>query len=630
MLWGLARVLLFLFTLSVFVPWTLSLAPDELDSSWTLVMEWAHFQHAQFGTDLVFTFGPWSFAIVGHFPGIFPWVVVVWTLFGVAFFAAVSRIADYAIRKPWPAFAWLFLVIWFAGGAYTQMQDVRLFAICWLPLVLYFCVDDSTWEWRKLLLAAAMALACEIKFSVFFVAAPVLWVVSVDQLFRRRLPSLLLIFIAAYLAFWFGAFQHWNNLWPYIHRSWLIASGYAEGEYVSRPSDARDVAIFVVACGALLFGTAMLRPGQSTRLRRYLHAFGLAGVLWTIFKAGYVRHDLHEILATSSFALLTIVYAAPLWKEARHRLTRVGLVLFGGAVFCLAVNSAFPGWNPRVVEFFENTFLDTPQRFEVAIEWICGSPLTEYQRDDLKDPLANPVPHVDGTVDVYSWGQRSVIINGLDYDPRPVFHSYLTYTTALSRLNADFLRSAKAPQNIFFQPQPLDNHYPSQEESLSWPELFTRYAPADATGSRLYLKKSEPARDYSILPIQHLTARLGEWIAVPDATDPIWANLDIHLTPAGRIVRALYKPPTLLLTIKTRSGDVESYRLLTDVAAGGFLLSPRIWDQLSFATVYSTRWKKVLSRSEVIQIMVSFSDNAKSYYCWDEYDLTFCAWRSRI
>lgn len=250
----------------------------------------------------------------------------------------------------------------------------------------------------------------------------------------------------------------------------------------------------------------MLRPGQSTRLRRYLHAFGLAGVLWTIFKAGYVRHDLHEILATSSFALLTIVYAAPLWKEARHRLTRVGLVLFGGAVFCLAVNSAFPGWNPRVVEFFENTFLDTPQRFEVAIEWICGSPLTEYQRDDLKDPLANPVPHVDGTVDVYSWGQRSVIINGLDYDPRPVFHSYLTYTTALSRLNAD-LRSAKAPQNIFFQPQPLDNHYPSQEESLSWPELFTRYAPADATGSRLYLKKSEPARDYSILPIQHLTAR---------------------------------------------------------------------------------------------------------------------------
>jgi hypothetical protein len=624
MLLAVARAILFILTLSVFVPWTVRLPPDDLDLSWMLVLEWAHVHAVQFGPQIVYTFGPWGFTLGGHAPTIFPWVVGVWTFLGIAFFMAISKLAETVSKNPWLGVLWMFLAILVGGGAYTQMQDVRLFAMSWLLLLLHFAVDDHPWRASKIILAVAMALSCLIKFSMVFVAAPVLAAVTIDQIIRRKFPSYLFTFIIAFLALWMVQLQSLGNLWAFLHNSWRLAAGYVDGESVTRPTEAIDVACYVAAAGLLFAATIVFRGGnQLYRARRYIEAICFLVILWITFKSGFVRHDLHELLATSSLALLCVLSCAVLWPRAKAAAGRGFMVLLCGGMIWYASISAFREGGVQARQFFLDSFISFPGRAQVAIEWLSGAPLQAYWDADLKAAQATPVPHVDGTVDIYSTGQGSVLLNGDDYRPRPVFQSLLTYTTALSELNADFLRSDQAPQNILFELQPIDNHYPSQEEAQSWPELLTRYEPVDASQSRLILRKSAAARGYSIVPIEQTSAQFGRWILVPESPDPIWATVALHPTLGGQLTRLLYKMPALVLGVRTRSGDTEWFRLLPDVAAGGFLLSPRTWDRISFAGLYSANWKAELTKSDVVEMAIAFEDNPKGYCYDDEFEVSF-------
>ncbi|MGA3067090.1 MAG: hypothetical protein ABSF29_09610 [Tepidisphaeraceae bacterium] len=631
-LWGMTLGALFFFTLSVFVPWTVQLPPDDLDLSWMMVLQWAHVHRADFGRQLVYTYGPWGFALGGHSPAIFPWVVGVWTFLGVTFFAAIWKLATFATGRKWVAAVWMILAIAVGGANYTQMQDVRLFAMCWLLLLLHFYVDERPWPVSKVLLAAAMALGCQIKFSLVFMAAPVLGAVTVDQIWRRRMPSLLIVFLASYLGFWLAAYQHLASLFPYLANSWRVVSGYAEGASVGMRSDDVDLLRYLIG-GLLLLGAAcVFRPrNQAPGGGRmyWLAIVALVGMLWTAFKGGYVRHDLHEMLATSSLSLMSVFYLAALWPRARFFMSRAFLIAMSATAIWLAWGSANRLGRVPTQQYLAGSILALPERVGVAMEWAGGgSVLEDYNQRDLTAANATRVPRVQGSVDSYSWGQAPLLLNGLDYQPRPVFQSLLTYTTALGRLNAEFLRSARAPGTIFFEIQPIDYHYPAQEDALSWPELLTRYQPADATGPRLVLRQSSLARDFSLVPIQTTTAELGHWTAVPDADDPIWVTMKIHPTALGRLMRLIYKTPPLLLGIKTRSGDVESYRLIRDVAEGGFLLSPRTWEHMAFATLYAPNWKEKLAGAGVTQLAVSFAQSESSPCFEDQYELTF--WRLKF
>jgi hypothetical protein len=53
----------------------------------------------------------------------------------------------------------------------------------------------------------------------------------------------------------------------------------------------------------------------------------------------------------------------------------------------------------------------------------------------------------------------------------------------------------------------------------------------------------------------------------------------------GRIVSALFKPPTMFITVTTSSGAHREFRLIPAMARAGFLLSPLIEDRTSFAVL---------------------------------------------
>jgi hypothetical protein len=305
LLWGAILGLLFLYNLSVFVPWRPYLPKDELDASWYMALHWAHIHGLDFGRDFVFTYGPWGFVFQGYEPSTYKYVVLGWTFLTIAFFAGMLRLAthfagvrrspdattssskiesenslaaaksDLAAPENRPvrhrrtppvvsgfsqflAAIWLTLVIALGGASIQGIQDIRLFMIAWALLLIDFYADDRPVTWLKILLVTASAFGTLTKFSISIVCFLAVLAVSLEQLRRRQIPWLFFIYTSTVLLLWLAASQSPGSLALYLRHSWQIASAYAQGEGISAPNETISILLFaltallvlVAACGA--------------------------------------------------------------------------------------------------------------------------------------------------------------------------------------------------------------------------------------------------------------------------------------------------------------------------------------------------------------------------------------------
>jgi hypothetical protein len=639
-----------LFTLSALVPWNAPMPPDELDSSWIRALHWAHLHHVDFGHDFIFTFGPWGFALQGDEPATFKFVIGVWSAFAVAFFAGALQLARRFSSTPGKAAVGLAIFIAVAGIGIEQIQDARLYALGWMLLILHFYVDDRPWAPVKLLLTVCLALACQIKFSMSFMALVVVGVIAIEQLSRRKLPTYLIVAVAAYLVWWIAAGQSLGSLPLYLQHSMLIVSGYGQGEGFTSGDDAGStrITLFIIGAALILTMAAWVYPWGDHFGRRgagkvideaasrgavvalpvgksLLGIAGVFGVLLLTFKTGFVRHDEHEMIATTSLLLLSLALGAALWPrigKGPGGVTIIVTCLF--SIYTLSVSIDRYAHAGLFVQMFR-TVGDIPSHIQVARQWATGDPaLNDRYQAEMQAIGDFPVPPVQGTVDTYSSGQEYVIANGADYDPRPVIQSYLAYSADLSQLNADFLAGPSAPQTLLMRVRPIDSHYPAQEDALSWPQMLSRYDVKDASAGWLMLQKSAQPRPFTLEPLQHAAATLGQPIAVPDSDDPIWITIHVEPTGWGEAIGAVLRPEELALGIKTRDGTIRKFRLLADEARAGFLLSPFVPDQMSFAMLNSPDWKQSLGNQQVISVLVAaLTPSGVSDSFDDQYSVVF-------
>src|SRR5205085_1685863 len=69
----------------------------------------------------------------------------------------------------------------------------------------------------------------------------------------------------------------------------------------------------------------------------------------------------------------------------------------------------------------------------------------------------------DAPVDLFSYSQGVLLLNDLNYRPRPIFQSYSAYTSYLAAVNAHHYRGGAAPEFVLLNLQPID-HRPATAE----------------------------------------------------------------------------------------------------------------------------------------------------------------------
>ena len=617
---GLAVTGMFLYVFSRFVPCSsVDDYPiiDGIENAWAQVLHVAFSRHWQFGQDIVFTYGPWGFLARGYYPPTYPVSVIAWIILSLVFLCAGWRLACHLSDNRLVAGLWL--VGFTAAASIPAGDDFNARLVAWgvLLLFLHFFVEECVFTPIQALLAVSLGWLSLVKFTGLMESVMVVAVIAADNIFRhRRFPWIVPLWVASLVCFWVAAGQHLSSLGPFLCNSWRITSGYTEAMMLTGKTGARDAVCFLLIAVLLCALTGRVAWAR----HRFLGALPLAGlgtILFIVFKLGYVRNDRHEITSAMALVLISLVCLAVAWPGKKRAAGAASCLLIASTLFA---SSVFNCWLPG-----DGLWKQLAGTFSIynLLAPVVG-PYTGYLRSNYEKNLASerkthPLPPIEGDADLYSYEQTILFAHTLPYQPRPVIQSYSAYTLELAEMNAAHLRTARAASNILFAIQPINDRFPSLDDGRSWPELLTLYdlkGASDDKGTFLLLSRAAAAREFHLTPLQNTSARFGEPVTLPAATNgPVWVEIKIKKSLTGTVVSTLYKPPVLMLTVSLQDHTQCRFRLVPGMAGSGFLLSPLIADTRSFAALASTG-RQDLAGLEVVSMTISAGTESGSTRCY--------------
>jgi hypothetical protein len=547
-----------------------------LDPSWNEVLVYAAAHGWQFGRDLVFTYGPWGYlGSIYHVGALGAENRLVWELAGKLLVAA--GVVAATRRLPllhqvlfiggclW--FGWFFLITF-----YLVVIGVAVVEVLLRP-------DEKPWV--QATCACALAFLGLLKFTDLVLAtAGVAVAVALQLWVGRRRPALALAasYALSLLFWWIAAGQDLENIVPYVRSSLEITRGYASAMGLD---ESGPVLVFGLALdlGWLLFLLDLARR-RPDRPRSLAAAAFLAITAFVLWKYGFTRGDAHTNAFFLLSFLLALVLPVSLMPERRwHWFWAAGLV-------------GLLGFRHNEPALFADSLKISLSRIVASARALPRVPsLPQEWRQELG--RAGDTAYLPATnravgaasVDLVSCDQGVVLINGLNYTPRPVFQSYSAYTPALAALNLAFYRSAAAPAFVLWRQETIDGRFPTIDDAPLVAEMPRAYEAQFTEGDYVILKRVRdlPARPQARVLLAERSAAFGEAVPVPESGGTaIWLQADLGLNLLGRARAALYRPPEVTMRVVDARGSATEWRIIPAVAADGFLLVPFLQSTADF------------------------------------------------
>ncbi len=557
----------------------------ELDISFRMCRHYAFAHDFQAGKEYLGTYGPWGFADDSFYdPQTFAWLLFSQAIIGLGLFAGVWGIGRQLGFHPLLCGAWVLLV-----GVWGDLlyNDGVLCVMCLLPILIRLTSRSGRDHPGVKIVVIALAMAGLSKFTFLVAGAASVAFLSVDDIVHRRLPRLALWYAVAVLVFWRLAGQPFSGIPFYLWSAFNLASGYSSA--MGHPGhDSFMVPLFCILSGIAAFLLAA-RFHDKSRWTVLTLLVTVLMICFFNFKEGFVRHDGHEILATTGLAALVMLAAPILWTIAgvpnrrRNQFRVLAVVLIGLSVGCVdCTYHAF--FKPRRLQI--DLVKEGPKLWTRAVSagrWL-------WQGDRIYDQTnrnvmalvrkENPLPLVSGSVDMYGLNQLAVIDAGLDYRPKPVTPGYHAWTPQLIAINRASLWGPRAPDNIFLKPDPIDQRFPTMDNGALWPSVLSAYDIVGLTPTDFAVLRRRPVpRPGTMTFISAGRYRFDQAIPVPvTKTGAIWVQMKITPTLMGRVGTALYRSPSIWLKFTTANGTEGENLIIPGMCEDGFVLSPYITD----------------------------------------------------
>ena len=254
--------------------------------------------------------------------------------------------------------------------------------------------------------------------------------------------------------------------------------------------------------------------------------------------------------------------------------------LLGAFVCWMALDASYANTSTRQV------FVRTSSMFEGFTSGLAtrikDPSVFEASRTAQLSKLAEQcsIPKLEGTTDIYSFGQACLIAKRIAWSPRPVFQSYSAYTPKLAEINRQHLLGPTAPEHILFKVEPIDGRLPALEDGYSWPVLLNKYVLNGFQNEYLLLDKrtsSDPAQLPEFTALNSVSAEMGHPIEVPQqARTLIFASISVRPSMLGKLASVLFKPPQLNVRIGLANGSFKDYRYVARMAEKPILISPLV------------------------------------------------------
>jgi hypothetical protein len=429
----------------------------------------------------------------------------------------------------------------------------------------------------------------------------VLAVVALWERSPRDAVVLVAVELVAIIAAWVLSGQSWLDLPRYLAAQLPIFAGYTDAMGVTGPQEE----ILAYLGVALVLVCAMWVSVPFATKWRILLA--TVAVLFLCFKAAFVRHDAHALIAAGALLLLGFLAVV-------QRLSVVSV---------LALAASLAGWAYIAGAYEPMDPLARADRFTRAITQSVGGLVARVSHaETLAESfrMANegiarrePLPAAAAKADLYPSNVAVLLANGGRWAPRPVPQSHSAYTPALAALNEAHLRWDGADR-IYFGLDPIDTRYPSMEDGSSWPVLLASYEPAGFAGSYAVLKRrSTPSKVEIGTPVFDGVRTLGAHVPIPEGS-PVWAQIDVEPTLLGRLAALVFKAPPLTILVRYSDRTSKAYRFVPGLARGGFLLSPTVASPRDFVALQSARSQELLSGKVPVSFAVRGASGTRFFW----------------
>lgn len=591
----------------VFFPALPSMPSATIDASWRMALNEAWARGIDF-SHVVFSYGPYAFVSTGQYaPETYAALLSCALFLGTVLFLLV-RYLGLGSRG---VLGFSAIPACLIVSAYTGAADVRFYCLAFLLLAAAARHPQANVAdiGESLLLSApvvlnlasfALGLICLVKatYAVEVSAMGILGVIALYATGRRLMaPAVLLSFLSGLAVFWLIAGQRPADLLPFFMDQEQVAAGY--GQAMSVGGSLLPPVLFLLS--AVPLAAAIKRDLQSPTVCKFAVASGLAVTLLLAFKEGFVRQDTSHAMEAAE-AMLILPWC---WRFGRGdfwRQTHTVMAVIAAMVFIAMYPHALGvGAKARDIERLVHCSDRGPIVCPIHSDWLEKT----YDLSLARIRAQIPLPHVQGSVDAYTFRQSLVIANGYGWDPRPVIQSYSAYTPVLARMNADHLIGAKAPDAVLFALEPIDDRLPAFADGPSWPILLSQY------GAKWIEKPREPFEGLVIACLRHEpdwrrisvvdtpvlegAAELGHRVDLPKSDEVLFAKIDIRQNALGELAALLLKAPRLYINFLFPDGHVEHYRFVPGMAHAGFVISPVVTDTTQFVALHDLKVGQTLS-----------------------------------
>ncbi|MDE2060613.1 MAG: hypothetical protein KGJ27_12975, partial [candidate division NC10 bacterium] len=472
-------------------------------------------------------------------------------------------------------------------------SDVVLLTIPLLFIFVLFQAEKQIHHFSGVLFLALCAFIGLIKFTFAICGFTMVLCAEMYRFSKGKyLPIYLGTYMLFFALFFLLAHQHLENLVAFITTSLEVAGGYSEAMQLFSPSGEIMAFIGLVFCLLILIACAEWRFGRWREgdWRGLILLLSIVIFNFITFKAGFVRHDGHTLIAWGSLVICITIYSTRFYQDVPVRTWRLALaILFiSAAGMSMWYDARHHFRNPlNVVRLTLTRRLS--KRIVAIKELGLNERVTrlseEYRAALEKIRNANPFPPIQGAVDLYPWDESLILAHGLRYAPRPVFQSYSAYSKPLIDANRTHLRDEKAPTTLLFDVQTIDSRFPAMEDGASWPDIWARYDPIDVSGDYLILTRRTTARMVQIVPVATTAVPFSKPLKMPQVSGLTWVAIDVKKTMLGTVMNLLFKLPILELDLTMADGSTRIERIVPNVASMGFVINPVIESNADFAQV---------------------------------------------
>jgi hypothetical protein len=599
-------------------------AGDSLDQSWQQCLGYFLRHRLQAGIDYIFTYGPLGyFTTTAYDPDLF-WPKFAWELS----LNLLTALAVLEVARHLPHFALQLLFFGLTIAFLPYLPDaVQSFLILALSLIPFL--------WRRLPLAylvpctLVLVLLALIKATLLVLAVGTVTTYTLYFLLARRwrwalVPGAL---FALFLALtWSLLGQSLDHLPAYLIGAWHITAGYGEAmayEAVSRHISLALEMLLLLSAAVLLQARLLRRSPPTLLATAYI-----CGMVFVVWKHAFVRHDESHTPIFFAFTMLVPFVLHALYQTPDYR-PAWGILLGGSLALGLCANEYWLGL-PQTVLILSAPFLlrgvlfhrpdDRRKRYAVVVAAVLLALLIQWVEDGWsrlsgrydrfrRNAAAALAPAAmrgeleavrerrrenwslprtratvgDAPIDLFCRSQGVLLLNDLNYHPRPVFQSYSVYTPYLADANARFYRGPAAPEFVLLRLEPVDRRLTPAEDGPALLEVLRRYHPVLTEKSFLLLRRAEmPPADRSRADevVVERTVRIGEEVRLDDLPGTYQVvSLQFEHTAWGKAMLVLYKPPELYMEARQEGATGGSlFRLIPGMVGQEFLLNPLLED----------------------------------------------------